>query len=233
MSLLTIIQNVADAIAIPRPTAVISSTSQQVRQLLSLANREGIALAKRHDWQNLQKETSFTATATTTQSGAIPSDFDRFINETMYNRTMQREVRGPISPQQWQLEVSTVASTIIEAFRRRGNDLLITPTPTAGDSYYYEYVSKNWCTDSSETTDAAAWAVDTDIGLLDEEAMTLGIIVRFKKMKGFDYAEEYRDYELMVANLITRDGGKPRLDAGGNAMAGPYRPYIQDGNYTL
>jgi hypothetical protein len=232
MSLLTIIQDATDTLGIPRPTAVVSSTAQQTRQLLGLANREGKTLARRYKWQVLTKEQTFAAVATIEQTNAIPSDFDRFVDESFFNRTEQREVRGPLNAQDWQLEISTVASTVVEAYRQRGNAVLITPVATAGDTYAFEYVSKNWC--QSEAEDGQArWAVDSDTGILDEEVMTLGIVWRFKKMKGFDYAEEFRDYEMMVADLMMRDASKPRINMGTTGDLGAYRPYIADGNWNV
>ena len=36
-------------------------------------------------------------------------------------------------------------------------DILINPAPSAGHTFAYEYMSKNWC-ESSGGTDQAAWA---------------------------------------------------------------------------
>jgi hypothetical protein len=75
-------------------------------QLLGLAQQEGKELARRHTWQRSSRKQTFTATATETQSTAIPSDFDRFIDETMFNRTRKRHVYGPLNPQEWQFQKS-------------------------------------------------------------------------------------------------------------------------------
>lgn len=111
----------------------------------------------------------------------------------------------------------------------------MSPVPTAGDSMAYEYISKYWCTDATETTPAAAWASDDDIGLLDEELMTLGIVWRWMRAKGFDYAEALRTYETEVEKALGRDGGEVMLDLngdGGNEYGGYYDPLVPDGNWT-
>lgn len=232
MSLLTLIQNAADRIGVVRPSTVISSSDPQVVRLLGMAQQEGKALAERHDWQVLTKESTFTATATETQSSVLPSAFDRFVDQTFYNRSKMRPVLGPVTAQDWQQIKATVSVTVVEAFRQRGSstDLLFTPTPTVGDSYAFEYISKNWCA-KADATEQSAWALDTDTGILDEELMTLGVVWRFKAAQGLDYSEEFRNYELMFAQRTSRDGGKPRIRVGfGGALSGLI---VQEGSWNL
>lgn len=232
MSLLTLLQGAADRLGIVRPSSVITSTDQQALRLLGYAQEEGKALARRHTWQVLTKEQTFTSTATTAQASAIPANFDRFLDDTFFNRTRKRPVYGPMNAQDWQFAQAVVASTIIESFRQRGNDVLIIPTPTAGDSYAFEYVSKNWC-QSSGGTAQEAWAADADTGILSEELMTLGVVWRFKAGQGFDYSQEFQNYELQVAQAIARDGGKRTLNAGQVVRTTVRAPFIPEGGWQL
>lgn len=233
MTLLTVIQNSCDRLGITRPTVAYASTDQQILQLVGLAQQEGKELSKRHPWQALTKEKTFTTTAAETQTSAIPSDFDRFVDETMYNRSQTRGIAGPLSPQEWQFNKSVVASTIIQAFRQRGNSILITPTPTAGETVAYEYISANWC-QSNAAVERSAWAADADTGIVSEELMTLGVIWRWQKAKGLDYAESFRTYEIQLAQISNRDGGKARLNAGRRGgTTGQRPPYVPDGNWSL
>jgi cell division protein YceG involved in septum cleavage len=132
MTLLTVIQGATDRIGIIRPTVAVASTDQQIIQLVGLAQQEGKELAKRHSWQAITKEKTFTSVAAETQTSSVPTDFDRFVDDTFFNRTEKRKLEGPLSPQQWAFHKSVVATTLVEAFRQRGNDILVTPTPTAG-----------------------------------------------------------------------------------------------------
>lgn len=233
MSLLTICQNAADRIGITRPSSVVNSTDQQSLRLLGYAQQEGKDLARKYDWQVLTKEQTFTATATETQSSALPSDFDRFIAETFFNRTRKRPVYGPLNANEWQFAKSVVATVIIESFRQRGDSILMTPTPTAGDTYAFEYVAKNWC-QSSAGAAQSAWASDTDTGILNEELMTLGVVWRFKKGQGFDYDEDFRSYEMQCAQIYSRDGGRRVLNSSGmRSNFRPRAPFVQDGSWNL
>jgi hypothetical protein len=227
------IQNASMRLGLNNPTSVITSNDEQVIQLLALANQEGNELMLRQPWQVLTKEKTFTGTAAAAQTGALASDFDRFVDESFFNRTQKKPVYGPISSQEWQFMQAVVSTTLVESFRVRGDSVLITPTPNGTDTYAYEYISNLWC-QTSGATGQTAWASDTDTGVLSEELMTLGIIWRFLRQKGMDYAESFRTYELNVANAIIHDGGKRRLNFGRRGLSGIARqPFISEGTWPL
>jgi hypothetical protein len=231
-----LVQDAADRLGVVRPTSVIGSADQQVRQLLALAQQEGKELARRHPWQAIVKEKTFTATATETQSSVIPSDFDRFLPDTFFNRTLNRKVEGPMNAQEWQDYKASVSTVLFDAFRMRGDAMLLAPTPNAGDSYAYEYVSKWWCTTSGGTTPTlAAWVSDSDEGVLPEELMTLGVVWRFLRAKGLDYAEAFRSYEMMLMQRQGWDGGKRivSMAKGGYPPGRPRVPSFPDGSWSL
>ncbi len=214
MSLLTLIQDAADTIGLPRPTSVIGSTDTQVRQLLALANREGRLLSRRTRWEALMREATITTVATESQ-GEVATLLPgyRFIqNDTGWNRSAQEPLGGPLTPQEWQgLKAFTVTGPYYD-YRIRGGELLFIPVPPAGDDVRIEYLSDYWC-QSSGGTDQSKWTADEDVGVLDEEIMQFGVVWRFLRMKGMDYAEEFRDYETMVSDAIAADGSKRILHA--------------------
>ena len=236
MNLLEICQDVADRIGIPRPTAIVGSSDQNARLLLSVIQQEGRDLASRHTWQALVKEKVFTATATETQSGVIPEDFDRFVDGTFWNRTENRLVLGPASSQEWQALKSDRIQAIHDIFRQRGNSLMLLPMPTAGQEYAFEYVSAWWVAQATDTGTGASdqFESDTDVPLLSAEVVLLGGVWRFLRAKGLDYSEPFRSYELALARKLGRDGGAQTL-----AMSGPSdkypapKPTIPDGNWNL
>lgn len=209
MTLLSIVRDASDRLGLTRPSSVIASTDQNTLALLGLAQEEGKTLARRHTWQVLQAEHTFS-TADGTASYALPSAFDRILIDTVFNRTRRRRMVGDLSPAQWQETQASLVTMVNPAFRIRGSLFLISPTPSAVETVAYEYISKNWC-QSNISTGQAAWAADTDTGILDEELMTLGVIWRFRAAKGLDYAEAMNNYEIEVAKAITRDGAPVRV----------------------
>jgi len=207
VSLLTLIQDTADLVGLPRPTAVLSSTDTQVRQLLALANTEGRLLSRRADWQALIREATHTTIATESQ-GALSTILPGFrwpLNDTQWNRSQQEPLGGPLNPQEWQALKAFTVTGPYQDFRIREGNLYLIPAPPAGETLAFEYVSSYWC-ESSVGDDQTRWTADEDVGVLDEELMGLGVRWRFLRAKGMDYAEEFTDYETSVSDAIARDG---------------------------
>lgn len=233
-TLLSICRDAADIIGIARPVGIMAGSDQTARTLLSCAQREGYALARRWTWQALTAEHTFTSTATSAQASGLPTDWDgRMLSDTFFNRTMKRAVRGPLNAREWQVQQALTAAVLFDAYRITGNTLYLIPTPEAGWTYAYEYVSKNWC-ESSGGTGQSSWAADTDVPLLDAEAMTLGIVWRYLQSRGLDYAEAFRNYEIEVLNLMSRDGSRRSVDMTGRAGLGANArfPTAPEGSWT-
>lgn len=235
MSLLTIIQNVADKVGLVRPTSVIGASDHQTRQLLALANQEGVELARRHDWQALTKEKTWTAAATQAQTGVLPSDFDRFIPGTFYNRGRSRIVAGPLTPQEWQDYQSRLTSIVYDAFRVRGDTIYLLPTPGGSDTYVFEYVTKSWCASAGDSApDQTEWLQDTDTAFIPEPLIELGLIWRYKHSRGLDYSEDFRTYEMQFARVTGREAGKRTLNMGAQVdKRMPRAPQAPDGSWSL
>lgn len=233
MTILQMVKDACDELSLPRPTIAVNSTDAQVRQLIRLAQNEGRSLAKRHPWTILVSEHTFTTVAAGSQTtSSIPTDLGWILPGTMFNRTRRRKVFGPIDSKDWQATQASLVTQADPTFRVLAGAIYITPTPTAGDSVYYEYVSNKWC-QSSGAVARAAWAADTDTGKLDEYLMTLGLIWRFRSTKGLPFASDLSNYEREVADAIIRDGTRPRLNAGEvNYDRVPVPPQVPD-TYTV
>ena len=222
MSLLTLVQNSCDAIGLTRPSVVISSQDQNVRTLLSLAQTEGRELLDRHSWPASQIEKTHTSLAAELQGvmTTLAPGFSYITSSTFWDRTLTEPVTGPLSPIEWQALTGPYSS-----YRIFGGKLYAYPAPSAGNTWVFEYQSTYFC-QSSSGTNQSAWAADTDVGVLDENLMELGLIWRFKKKNGLDYSEDFRSYEQKIANEISRAGGRRILDManGSAAMRGVYIP---------
>jgi|TARA_R100001460_G_scaffold82579_1_gene123535 hypothetical protein len=234
MSLLTICQDAANEIGVPSPSTVVGSTDTTNIQLLAAANREGKNLVAGYDWQTLIKEEAHTTLAAESQGdmSTIASDFLRFSNDTMWNRTTDRKYYGPLNNAQWQRLKASVSSGITNYFRIRGNALLFHPAPPAGESVFFEYIGKNWAITSGSTANATSFAADANTTVLDEDLITLGVIWRFLKQKGLPYDNQFQEYRLKLSEKQSKDGAKQII-----RMAGPNRLYLPvnepEGNFSL
>lgn len=232
-TLLAICQAAADRIGLPRPTQVASSTDQTTRTLLGCAQREGHSLARMWPWQALLREHTFASVAATAQTNSIPTDWDeRMVSDTFWNRSQRRKVAGPLTSQEWQAIQAQGVQTVTDAFRFRNDLIELVPTPTAGWTYAYEYVSGNWCEDSGGTGQSA-WAVDTDVTVLNAEIMTLGIMWRFLQGRGLDFQAALADYQAETLNAMQRDGTRRVVDLASRRIGGPNVPTTPEGSWNL
>lgn len=228
MTALTIVQNATGRLGLDQPSAVFSSTDPQVIQLRTLMNEEGLALARDPSmaWTVLMTQTTFTTVAQEVQTGAVPTDFGWYLDDTMWNRTTMIKVAGPTMPEEWQAyKAIQVLSLPAAIFRFRGGDILMYPTQVAGQTVAYEYSSTYWVSGSK-----AAMTADSDAALISEEVITLGLIWRFLKAKGADYAEAFRTYQLAKQSAIGRDGGKRKVYLGGG-VRNPWNANIPEGGW--
>jgi len=219
---LTIIQNAADELGLVRPGVAIGNTDPQVIQLVALLNREGNNLSTgssvglSYDWTALQVISTFVSTGVELQGTltTLAPGFKYWISETFWDRSVKRPIFGALTPQQWELLKSSSLTGPFPQFRIYNGELRTIPAPPAGDTLAFEYATSYWARDAGGTP-KAAFTVDTDTTLLDEDLLTLGLIWRWEKRHGLDYAEDFRDYTTKVNNAIGRDGGKGRLTLGG------------------
>jgi len=148
----------------------------------------------------MRREKTFVSLAQETQTNMIPADWDRFVNQTFWNRTEKRPFKGPVPPQQWQYFKATTVVPIREVFSVRGQNILLLPTPVAGDTFAYEYISNRWRTDSGGT-EKAAFTADTDLTLLEERLIALCAVWLYKKDRGLPWEADYEQYagQLLLA----------------------------------
>lgn len=220
MSLLSICQDVAYEVGFPAPSSIVGSSDQTAQQLLRLANREGEVLSQAANWEILVTEGSITL-ATGDQDYALPSDFRYIVPMTTWNRSDKRIVINPVTSQQWQfLKGWTTINGLHLRARIRGGELEFEQTIAAADNgktIYFEYLSKNWAKTSGGTAQNKFQA-DTDLGRLDEELITQGVVWRFKKAKGLDWEEDFKEYVGVLRKQKARDGGSGTLSFGGTQV---------------
>jgi hypothetical protein len=205
MTLLSICTDAADEIGITQPSSVVGNTAPDSQKLLRYANKVGRRLMKTVPWQIARKEQTFTALGQSEQTSILPSDFDRFIPETFWDRTNLFLVSGPITSVEWQGFVAgSYSDTSNRKFIYRGGSVFILPAPAGGETLAFEYVSKNWC-QSSGAVAQTAWAADTDTGILDEELMTYALIYEYLLSEGLPFEAAAGQYKRYFDILIDSD----------------------------
>jgi len=207
-----------------------------VLQLFRLLEEEGNDLARRGDWEGITFEATHTSLAAEDQ-GAITSiatnGYRVIKNGTFWDRTNKLPVLGPLSNAEWQTLKGVGTTGPRYHFRIRGGKVLVNPTPTAGYTWAFEYISKNWILGADGTTYKQYFTLDTDTILLPEDLVLMGLRWRWKKEKGFDYAEDFRTYETQVKDALGRDGGKRTLSMDGGSHSAKPGIFVPDMSWSL
>ncbi|NIT58372.1 MAG: hypothetical protein GWN00_19740 [Aliifodinibius sp.] len=217
------------------PTTVYGSNDEQVLQIMELLNEEGEDLLTRGDWQRLTFEALHTTVATESQ-GTIDSiatnGFDHIKSSTFWDRTENLPILS-IDGDAWQTIKGFTTTTPRYEVRIRGGELLATPVPTAGNTWAFEYISKNWILDTDGTTYKQYFTADTDDILFPDRVVLKGLTWRWKREKGFDYAEDFNSYEALVKEALGADGMRRVLDQGRPENEASPRIVINQGNWPL
>lgn len=231
MALLDTVQGFCRRTNITVPTTVIGTSDAQILQIYSLLEEEGNDLSGRGSWEYLTKEAILTTVATESQGcmDDIASPGFRYVkNDTIWDRTENLPVLIMDGPD-WQAEKGFAATSPRYMARVRGGELLVTPTPTAGNTWAFEYVTWNWISNGSKQY----FTRDTDTIDLPEPIIQMGLRWRWKKEKGLEYAEDFRTYEMLVTNALSRQGLQKVLHQDRTERTTSPKIVVNQGNWDL
>jgi hypothetical protein len=208
MTLLTVVQDASDMLMQPRNAIVFGGSDPEAKLFTVLLKQVGRDLVEAHDWTDLQATESFTCGSSNAQTSQPATGFLRLQSGTeMWNNTRDQVIKGPTSSQEWSELIVRVVSTYPQRWRIINGDLHIY-APESGDTIRYEYVHNKWVYQAGSTSSqSASLSADSDTFIFDEQLLTLGLVWRWKKAKGFDYAEEMLDYGRYLESKIRNDRG--------------------------
>lgn len=144
-----------------------------------------------------------------------PSDFDRQIDRTHWDKSKHWEMLGPSTPQQREWLRSGYISTGPRVrYSYMGGYFMIWPPLGTNESLSYEYVSKYWVLATAPTLltpTKQAFTVDTDTCIFPDALMRALIKLKYFEVKGFDTTAYYRDYVMQRDLAKANDGGSQTL----------------------
>jgi hypothetical protein len=180
----------------------------------------------------LVTEATWTSIAVESQGPIVnlAAGFRYILNKTIWDRTQQLPIYGPLSPIEWQGVKSMVVSGPQYQWRLRGGFLLINPVMPAGHSMAFEYVSNNWEVDVGGVSHAA-FTADTSTLRLPDDVMLAGLRYKWKLEKGLDYTEDFALYERMINDSLFRSGGAKDIHMDDEAQGPSPGVYVPWGNW--
>lgn len=218
MTLLTLAQAAADEVDLSRPATLISNSDPGAQKMLRYANKAGDHLMRAYAWQELRREQTFTALAQETQTGILPSDFDRFVPETFWDRTNRYMVSGPVSAAHWNADKAGGYDGPRRHFILRDNAIATIPAFDGGEALAFEYVSNQWC-ESSGGTGQSAWAADTDVFRLDDNLFIAALVYEWLEGEGQPSADAYGQFMQRFNQLIENDRASMDILVAGDIFA--------------
>jgi len=168
------------------------------------------------------------------QDYAMPTDFDRMISDTNWDRTNHWRNLGTKTSQEWQwLQGGIISVGPRERYRIYNNRLRIFQALTSIYTFAFEYVSNYWVMSAAATEgDKSAFTLDTDTTVFPDDLMLAGLKFYFLKAKKLDYSVELGEFMRALSYTKAQDVPVPAQSLapiGMNPLVGPWS--VQDGNW--
>jgi hypothetical protein len=165
---------------------------------------------------------SLTLSQAATQSGVftlyfsqakypLPSDWDRQVDRTHYDKSKRWEMLGPTDAQQWQFLKSSYISTGPRIrYRILGGYFQVWPAMNTDEYLGFEYMSNQWATSATGVTQTSFLA-DTDTCIFPDRLMVTALKKKYFEIKGFDATAFTRDYLQQLSFAKANDSGSATL----------------------
>ena len=237
MNLLQLATEFCDRTGLDVPLRVVGATDAGVRQLRGLLNEVISDITNRGEsWPLLQKQALFNTVAAELQgplATIAPYGFKYIIPGTEYDRTERRPLWGPKGAGAWQESIALPVTGPLYSYRLWQGEFLIQPAPPAGHQIAFEYASDMAIQDVGGTY-SKRFEADSDIFLLDEDLLLLGLRWKWKKEKGLSFVTEKLEYESALAQAMGNDGTKGEINMADN-YSQTIRPgiFVPAGNWNV
>jgi hypothetical protein len=233
-TLLQLVNSAQTELNLPVSSVVFTSTDQNVVKLKNLLIAVADDLLREYDWQDLITVYQFSTIAGQS-SYSLPTDIDRFINGTFFDKTNRYPIRGPKTASEWEWIQSglVTSATPFERFRIFDNTFYVYPPPgTTTLNFVYEYISNNYVLVGG-TTPGPSFTSDSDTCVFDSRLIIYGLKLKWKASIGQDTTDALSEYLRILALRKGQDKPAPRLQLG-PGMTFPIisGANIPDGNWS-
>lgn len=216
-----ILNQVAAEIGITPVADPYGSQDDVFVQMRYLLNTAGVELVTAYPWELLNREASITTMNGDSGVYDLPDDFYYMIDQTGWERSQNVPLFGPLSAQDWQylLGRDLVNSTIYASFRLKEGKFNLFPQPPPENlDIKYEYISKNWVSDTTTNpaTEKDEVTQGSDVPQFDKTLLARYLRVKILSAKGFDTSDAKEDFAQLFGFHTGLDKGAEVLNAGSN-----------------
>lgn len=214
MAALNACQDAIARLVARRPSSVFASDDEICVEIASLANEAAIDIVKAHDWQVLTVLHTINGDGVTAD-WPLPGGYDRMaLGSGIHSGSWAwRRYENSASLDDW-LGLQAQAPALPPGYWNILADRLhFLPIIPAGEVARFYYVTRNFAR-SSGGAPKALFDRDDDVFTLDDRLLTLALIWRWKSMKGMDYQEDIRNYDIALSQEMARDKGSRTIRGG-------------------
>jgi len=141
----------------------------------------------------------------------MPTDFDRVMDRTQWDKTQHWEMLGPRTSQEWQwLKSGYIATGPRVNWRFLGGYFEIWPALVTNEYLGFEYMSNAWAYSTAGVA-KGSFTADTDTCIFPDRLMVLGLMKKYFEVKGFDASAYTRDYMAQLDIAKANDAGSKTL----------------------
>ncbi len=242
MSLLDIVQEAFAIIGLEEVSQVIGNSEQNVRQLRSLIQQGGNQIARTSNadggtWSVLERIYEFPTEADKTEYD-LPTDFERLVSETAWQKDKYWRMRGSIPPKQWQSIRNRQATVPYNVFRvlrtqsesvgninpntapQRLRKFTLEPAPGENITLVYEYISRAWWIDQAGYQFKRKPTQDTDESVFGDDIHVLDAVWRFKSANGLKFSDELAIFEMERDRMLVQDASAEYIAVGHDRRLG-------------
>jgi hypothetical protein len=207
-TLLEMAQSIAEETGFTSPSAVIGSSEETYKRLKRALDKGGELTAREHNWSILQKEYTFSTVASQEEYDLTSLGVRHILGGTAWNRTDYWQMRGSLSPRQWQVRKSGLGNQVGLRNRYRvflganSKTIKIDPVPGGVEDLVVEYVTDYWIASATKNK----FTLDTDEPDIDPFLIELAGLWCFQRAEGLAYADSYAEWKMQVDRAWMRDG---------------------------
>ena len=218
-NILEIGYKLSDDCGLPRYTNLVGNQEQNARKILT-SIKDGLFIDAfiDRDWEMLKQPFEIDVYyAEARPTYALPTDFSRIVNDTIWDETNYNRVRGPVDLREWQEFQKGLAQLAgLEVVCRISGDLtnnvkvieFYPDTTIATISFYY--VSTK-CVMAAGGPAKVAITADTDTTVIPDNVVRTAAKWRLLRSLGMNFQDERLEYAALLDDMSANDSGGKKI----------------------
>jgi hypothetical protein len=221
MNALEIVQQAAITLGYEPVTSIENMQNPNVQRFVGALNRAMEEILKCYDWQALICQKTFFTSDTNLYNPQlkgyditkIAPDFDSFITSCLYDYT-SKSIIPSVTYDKYQSDLALGTAPYARRFVLTDSHICFTPdfeNVNAKIGFVYKTAK------AVKNNSSGAWeykeyfSKNDDVSVLDSKLLLRGLLWKFKAEMGYDYGENFRDFQIFLEKLKDQDSARRKL----------------------